>query len=150
MIDLLCSKKGLTALFSGAIYDYFVDDGGDLLEPRFLFRRADGTREGKEVSVDELADDLLSGKKVLVLDVEREPNLVSLQDVRTAFKDLLQKEYPHDYDNPVTWFEREIDFYNSEEWNHSYNYHYFVPYFILDIWSAILRQSNPAAYIYEH
>ena len=150
MIDLLCSKKGLTALFSGAIYDYFVDDAGDLLEQSYLFRRADGTQEGKEVSVDELADDLLSGKKILVLDVEREPNLVSLQDIRTAFEDLLQKEYPHDYYNPVKWFEREIDFYNSEEWDHSYNYHYFVPYFILDIWSAILLQSNPEAYIYEH
>ena len=150
MIDLLYSKKGLTALFSGAIYDYFINDGGDLLEPSYLFRRADGTQEGKEVSVDELADDLLSGKKILVLDVERELNLVSLQDVRTAFEDLLQKEYPHDYDNPVKRFERKIDFYNSDEWDHRYNYHYFVPYFILDIWSAIIRKSNPEAYIFEH
>ena len=150
MIDLLCSKKGLTALFSGAIYDCFIDDDGDFLGPSYLFRRADGTQEGKEVSVDELADDLLSGKKILVLDEENEPNLVSLQDIRTAFEGLIQKEYPHDYDNPVTWFEREIDFYNSEVWDHHYNSHYFAPYFILDIWSAILLQSNPDASIYEH
>ena len=147
-------------MFSGAIYDYFVDDGGDMLEPRFLFRRADGTREGKEVSADELADDLLSGKKILVFDngdTEADNygawcewmeyqcflHLVSLQDIRTAFEELLQKDNEQYYGNPVKWFEREIDFYNSEEWNHSYNYHYFAPFPILDIWHAILCQGNP-------
>ena len=160
LMDLLCSKKGLTALFSGAIYDYFVDDGGDLLEPRFIFRRADGTSEGKEVSADELADDLLSGKKVLVFDngdTEADNygawcewmeyqcflHLVSLQDIRTAFEELLQKDNESYYGNPVTWFEREIDFYNSDEWDHHYNYHYFAPFPILDIWHAIVCQGDP-------
>ena len=155
-LDLLCSKTGLTALLSGATYDYYFDDGGDPMPARFQFRRADGTREGKEVSADELADDLLSGKKILVFDYgdteaddfgawckwERYQcylHLVSLKDIRTAFEGFLRHEYEHGcYDDPVEWFERRIDYFNSDEWNHRYNYFTIMPDCIEAIWHAIL------------
>ena len=160
MIDLLCSKTGLTALLSSATYDYYRNGDGDYISARFLFRRADGTREGKEVSVDELADDLLSGKKILVFDYgDTEADgfgawceweryycclhLVSLKDIRTAFEGFIKHEYQHGcYWDPVEWFESRIDYFNSEEWDHSYDFSDIVPDCIDAIWHAILCQGD--------